>query len=153
MYGLDNLHTIPVIGFAVASLIYFSLELNGTDTFYKVATIGGNLCLFPLLVYISFKSMRLWMNQVGLYAFIPVFATLGFAFSLYSLYYFSRKLYADKDATQQKVILDGCGVAGSLATVLLLLPGAPMNMLYALSIPVWMVYLWYLRIVRAFKKK
>lgn len=150
MYGLYN---IPILAFAVASLIYFSLELNGTDTFYKVATIGGNLCLFPVLVYMSFNSMALWMNQVGLFAFIPVFATLGFAFSLYSLYYFSRKLYADKDATQQKVILDGCGVAGSLATVLLLLPGAPMNMLYALSIPVGIVYFWYLRIVRAWKKK
>lgn len=152
MYGLYN---IPILAFAVASLIYFSLELNGTDTFYKVATIGGNLCLFPVLVYMTFDTARIWMNeQFGRpIIYICVLYTLGFAFSLYSLYHFSRKLYADKDATQQKVILDGCGVAGSLATVLLLLPGAPMNMLFTLSIPVGIVYFWYLRIVRAFKKK
>jgi uncharacterized membrane protein len=152
MYGLYN---IPILGFSLVSLVYFSLQLQAGDTAYKLATIGGNLCLFPVLVYMTFDTARIWMNeQFGrAIVYICVLYTLGFAFSLYSLYHFSRKLYVKKDAPEQNIILDGFGVAGSLATVLSLLPMAPANLLFTLSIPVGIVYFWYRDLVRAWKKK
>ena len=63
MYGLYN---IPILAFAVASLVYFSLELKAGDTpsetAYKLAAIGGNLCLFPVLISMTFHTAGLWMN-------------------------------------------------------------------------------------------
>ena len=156
MYRLYN---IPIVGFSLVSLVYFSLELHAgdtpDDTAYKLATIGGNLCLFLDLVYGTFDTVRIWMNEEFGRAiiYICVLYTLGFAFSLYSLYHFSRKLYVNKDAQQQNVILYGFGVAGSLATVLSLLPMAPANLMFTLSIPVGIVYFWYKDLVRAMKKK
>jgi len=100
----------------------------------------------------TFKTASLWMNQQfgGLIVYMCVLYTMGFAFSLYSLYHFSKKVYAEKNGPQ---ILNGLGLVGSLATVLILLPGAPMNIMYTLLIPVGIVFFWYLDLKRAFKKK
>ena len=157
-YQMFGLYNIPILAFAVASLVYFSLQLKAGDTpnetAYKLAAIGGNLCLFPVLVYMTFKITSLWMNQQfgRAIVYMCVLFTIGFAFSLYSLYHFSKKVYANKDGPQQALIFNGLGVVGSLATVLTLLPGAAMNLLVTLSIPVGILYFWYRDLKRAFKK-
>jgi len=155
MYGKYN---IPILGFAVVSLVYFSLQLKTddtpTETAYKLAAVGGNLSLLPVLVSMTFHTAGLWMNQQfgKAIVYICVLFTIGFAFSLYSLYHFSKKVYANKDGPQQALIFNGLGVVGSLATVLTLLPGAAMNLLFTLSIPVGILYFWYRDLKRAFKK-
>ena len=117
------------VAFAVGLLIYDAQQFDaGSGSSY--ISMGGVLSLLVILGYFIFTRFKMWLesefmtHNIGYLSLVMAYA---FLFVVYSFVGFSMKLYNEyqsPDKNQEALILNGLGVLGSLATLILLSPYA-----------------------------
>ena len=135
--------------FAAYSFIYFSMQR--TETAYKLATVGGSLSLFIILLSTVSVPVAELLKQYGGPRFLLGFILMayGFLFSAYALYHFSMKFQNGRD--EKTLVLDGVTVLASLVTFLFSLRYGLIATFFAFTAVVALFYYSWRRLVRAFK--
>ena len=120
---------IIAIAFAVGLFIYEAQHFD-IESGYSYISMGGVLSLLVILGYLIFTRFKMWLDSEFMghnIGYLWLVMTYGFFFVVYSFVSFSIKLYKEyrsSDLNQESLILNGLGVLGSLATVILLSPYA-----------------------------
>lgn len=126
---VEQLMNIIAIVFAVGLLIYEAQQFD-TESGSSYISMGGVLSLLIILGYFIFTRFKMWLesefmgHNIGYLSLVMAYA---FLFVVYSFVGFSMKLYNEyqsPDKNQEALILNGLGVLGSLATLILLSPYA-----------------------------
>ena len=117
------------LAFALGLFIYDAQHFD-IESGYSYISIGGVLSLLVILGYLIFTRFKMWLDSEFMghnIGYLWLVMTYAFFFAVASLYYFSTELYNEYQKVspdQETLILNGLGVLGSLATVILLSPYA-----------------------------
>ena len=117
------------LAFALGLFIYDAQHFD-IESGYSYISIGGVLSLLVILGYLIFTRFKMWLDSEFMghnIGYLWLVMTYAFFFAVASIYYFSTELYDEYQNVspdQEAMILNGLGVLGSLATVILLSPYA-----------------------------
>ena len=145
------------LAFAVGLLIY-DVQHFDTESGSSYISMGGVLSLLIILGYMIFTRFKMWLesefmtHNIGYLSLVMAYA---FLFVVYSLYSFSMELYNEyqsPDNNQEALILNGLGVLGSLATVILLSPYAAQSIAITLMFLLFQPYMIYEYLTKKSKK-
>ena len=146
------------LAFAVGLLIYDAQHFD-IESGSSYISMGGVLSLLIILGYFIFTRFKMWLesefmtHNIGYLSLVMAYA---FLFVVYSLYSFSMELYNEyqsPDKNQEALILNGLGVLGSLATVILLSPYAAQSIAITLMFLIFQPYMIYEYVTKKSKKR
>jgi hypothetical protein len=146
------------LAFAVGLLIY-DVQHFDIESGSSYISIGGVLSLLVILGYFIFTRFKMWLesefmtHNIGYLSLVMAYA---FLFVVYSFYSFSMELYNEyqsPDKNQETLILNGLGVLGSLATVILLSPYAFQSIAITLMFIIFQPYMIYEYLTKKSKKR
>lgn len=126
---VEQLMNIVAIAFAIGLFIYDAQHFD-IESGYSYISIGGVFSLLVILGYLNFTRFKIWLESEFMghnIGYLWLVMTYAFFFAVASLYYFSTELYNEYQNVsqdQETLILNGLGILGSLATVILLSPYA-----------------------------
>ena len=145
------------LAFAVGLLIY-DVQHFDNESGYSYISIGGVLSLLVILGYLIFTRFKIWLESEFMghnIGYLWLVMTYAFFFAVASLYYFSTELYNEyqsPDKNQEALILNGLGVLGSLATVILLSPYAAQSIAITLMFLLFQPHMIYEYLTKKIKK-
>jgi len=146
------------LAFAVGLLIY-DVQQFDMESGSSYISMGGVLSLLVILGYMIFTRFKMWLESEFMghnIGYLWLVMTYAFLFAVYSLYSFSMELYNEyqpPDKNQEALILNGLGVLGSLATVILLSPYAAQSIAITFMFIIVQPYMIYEYLTKKSKKR
>ena len=146
------------LAFAVGLLIY-DVQQFDTESGSSYISMGGVLSLLVILGYMIFTRFKMWLESEFMghnIGYLWLVMTYAFLFAVYSLYSFSMELYNEyqpPDKNQEALILNGLGLLGSLATVILLSPYAAQSIAITFMFIIVQPYMIYEYLTKKSKKR
>jgi len=146
------------LAFAVGLLIY-DVQQFDMESGSSYISMGGVLSLLIVLGYMIFTRFKMWLESEFMghnIGYLWLVMTYAFLFAVYSLYSFSMELYNEyqKVNPDRKVlILNGLGLLGSLATVILLSPYAAQSIAITFMFIIVQPYMIYEYLTKKSKKR
>ena len=146
------------LAFAVGLLIY-DVQQFDMESGSSYISMGGVLSLLIVLGYMIFTRFKMWLESEFMghnIGYLWLVMTYAFLFAVASLYYFSMELYEEYQKVspdQEALILNGLGLLGSLATVILLSPYAAQSIAITFMFIIVQPYLIYEYLTKKSKKR
>lgn len=144
--------------FAVGLLIY-DVQQFDTESGSSYISMGGILSLLIILGYMIFTRFKMWLESEFMthnIGYLWLVMTYAFLFVVYSFYSFSMDLYNEyqnRNQSQEVLILNGLGVLGSLATIILLSPYAAQSIAITFMFIIVQPYMIYEYLTKKSKKR
>jgi hypothetical protein len=145
------------LAFAVGLLIYDAQHFD-IESGSSYISMGGVLSLLVILGYFIFTRFKMWLESEFMthnIGYLSLVMTYAFLFAVYSVVSFSMELYNEyqsPDKNQEALILNGLGVLGSLATVILLSPYAAQSLAITFMFLIVQPYMIYEYLTKKSKK-
>ena len=144
--------------FAVGLLIY-DVQQFDIESGSSYISMGGVISLLVILGYMIFTRFKMWLESEFMghnIGYLWLVMTYAFLFAVYSFYSFSMDLYNEyqpPDKNQEALILNGLGLLGSLATVILLSPYAAQSIAITFMFIIVQPYMIYEYLTKKSKKR
>jgi len=145
------------LAFAVGLFIY-DVQQFDTGSGSSYIRMGGVLSLLIILGYFIFTRFKMWLESEFMthnIGYLSLVMTYAFLFVVYSFIGFSMELYNEYQKVNPDrtvLILNGLGVLGSLATVILLSPYAAQSIAITFMFIIVQPYLIYEYLTKKSKK-
>jgi hypothetical protein len=155
-------HVLQYVAFVFAvGLLIYDVQQFDTGSGSSYISMGGILSLLIILGYMIFTRFKMWLESEFMthnIGYLWLVMTYAFLFAVYSAVSFSMKLYKEYQKVnqgpgQETLILNGLGLLGSLATVILLSPYAAQSVAITLMFIIVQPYMIYEYLTKKTKKR